>query len=270
MTPSFLQLMLLFLLYSFLGWCSEVVFAAATYGKFVNRGFLNGPVCPIYGYGILMVALLLRPLEHNLPLLFLGSAILTSAVEFLVGFLGEKILKVRLWDYRSNPFNLCGYVCLKFSLLWGLACVFILKLVHPAVADLMIKIPTGIGIVLVSVFYAVFLADILVTMIEALKLPKRICAIDELERRIRVASDRLGENLSGNTLNLKAKGERGREELDEKYHQEIEALRLRYGRLVGQKNYVHNRLIAAFPALRKGEHSTIIETIQNYERKKRE
>ena len=64
---TFLQLVQMFLLYSFLGWCSEVIFAAATYGKFINRGFLNGPVCPIYGYGILMVAILLEPISENMP-----------------------------------------------------------------------------------------------------------------------------------------------------------------------------------------------------------
>lgn len=171
---TFLQLVQMFLLYSFLGWCSEVIFAAATYGKFINRGFLNGPVCPIYGYGILMVAILLEPISENMPLLFLGSAVLTSAVEFLVGWGSEKLLHVRLWDYRRQPFNLGGYVCLKFSLLWGLACVFIIRLVHPAVYALVCKIPHVPGVILACVFSAIFVADLVVTMIEALKLPRRL------------------------------------------------------------------------------------------------
>lgn len=266
MTPTFLQLVLLFLLYAFLGWCVEVIFAASNYGKFVNRGFLNGPVCPIYGMGVLSVALVLRPVADNLLLLFLGSVILTSAIEFFIGFVSEKILGVRLWDYRDNPFNLCGYICLKFSLLWGLACVFILKLVHPAIVTLVSKIPTVLAVVLASALSAIFVADVIITMIQALKLPKRIQALSDLEQRIRATSDWIGENLSENTL--KAKGEK--ENREEKIRQELSALRAHYQKLLEQKNFVHNRLIAAFPALRQGEHSSIVEKIRLFRQEKKQ
>lgn len=79
------------LIYSFLGWCAEVAFAAVRHGRFVNRGFLNGPVCPIYGYGVLCVLLILEPVKSNLVLLFFGSMFFTSAIEFLVGFIMEQL-----------------------------------------------------------------------------------------------------------------------------------------------------------------------------------
>ena len=72
MDNTFAQLALFFFIYGFLGWCVEVAFAAVKESRFVNRGFLNGPICPIYGFGVVSVVLLLRPLAHSLPLLFLG------------------------------------------------------------------------------------------------------------------------------------------------------------------------------------------------------
>ena len=79
------QFLWIFFAYAFLGWCTEVCYAALVTGRFVNRGFLNGPVCPIYGFGVVIVLLFLEPLKHNLLLLFLGSVLLTSALEWLTG-----------------------------------------------------------------------------------------------------------------------------------------------------------------------------------------
>lgn len=91
----FLRLALLFFIYAFLGWCTEVAFAACKEGRFVNRGFLNGPVCPIYGFGVVGVALALRPVMDSLPLLFLGSVVITSLIEFVTGFVLEKVFHAK-------------------------------------------------------------------------------------------------------------------------------------------------------------------------------
>ena len=87
------QFLWLFLFYAFLGWCAEVAYAAVKTGTFVNRGMVNGPVCPIYGFGVLLVLLLLRPLVFHPPLLFLGAALLTTLLEFLCGWLLEKLFR---------------------------------------------------------------------------------------------------------------------------------------------------------------------------------
>jgi uncharacterized membrane protein len=89
----------IFLVYAFLGWCTEVVFQAAIRGKFINRGFLNGPVCPIYGFGVLAVIGCLTPLKDNLAVLFFGSVVLTTVLEFITGFVLEKFFCDKWWDY---------------------------------------------------------------------------------------------------------------------------------------------------------------------------
>ena len=134
-----------FFIYAFLGWCAEVVFAAAQKGTFVNRGFLNGPLYPIYGVGLVAVVALLAPVQDSLGLLYLGAVLLTSAIELVTGFLMEKLFHQRWWDYSTMPFNIGGYVCLLFSLIWGLACVLIVDVVHPLVAGFVAHIPTKLG-----------------------------------------------------------------------------------------------------------------------------
>ena len=131
---SFYEYLAFFVIYAFLGWCAEVIFNAVNTGHFVNRGFLNGPVCPIYGFGMVIVVLCLTPLQKNWLLLFLGSMVLTSALEWLTGYVLKKVFHTSWWDYSDQPFNIGGYICLRFSILWGLGCVMVMYLVHPMIS----------------------------------------------------------------------------------------------------------------------------------------
>ena len=145
-----------FFLYAFFGWCCEVCFAAAKDGVFVNRGFLNGPVCPIYGVGVTLVVLCLTPVRDNVLYLFIGSVLLTSALEWVTGFVLERVFHQKWWDYSDMPGNLNGYICPLFSLLWGLACLLVMRVFHPMIAKLVGWIPHTLGIVLLCVFGAPF------------------------------------------------------------------------------------------------------------------
>ena len=133
----------MFFVYAVLGWCAEVAFAAVNSGRFVNRGFLNGPWCPIYGFGVVIVVLVLTPVEENTAMLFAGAVVLTSALEWITGCVLEKAFHARWWDYSGLPFNIGGYVCLKFSLMWGLACVLVMRVLHPTVMFLIARARYG-------------------------------------------------------------------------------------------------------------------------------
>ena len=125
-----------FFIYGLLGWCTEVAFAAVKSGKFVNRGFLNGPICPVYGVGVGIVVFLLYDYRDRIVLLYVLSTILVTFIEWLTGYLMDKIFHHKWWDYSHMPLNIGGYVCLLFSLVWGVACVFIVKVIHPLIARL--------------------------------------------------------------------------------------------------------------------------------------
>ena len=133
---SLYHILAYFLIYSCIGWCLEVIYAAATTGQLVNRGFLNGPVCPIYGFGMIIVLFALTPLQHSILLLYIGGVILPSALELVGGWALYKIYHTRWWDYSDFPFNIGGYICLEFCLLWGVGTLVVMRIVHPVVADL--------------------------------------------------------------------------------------------------------------------------------------
>ena len=108
---SLYQILAFFLIYSCLGWCLEVIYAAVSTGQLVNRGFLNGPVCPIYGFGMIIVLFTLSPLADNLLLLYIGGVILPSVLELAGGWALYKLYHTRWWDYSDFPFNIGGYIC---------------------------------------------------------------------------------------------------------------------------------------------------------------
>lgn len=248
-----LQSVWVFLIYAFLGWCSEVVFAALNTGKFVNRGFCNGPICPIYGFGMLFVSLCLMPFRDNLPLLFILSLLLTSFIEFITGFVLEKFFNQKWWDYSKMPFNIKGYVCLKFSVLWGLACVFIIRLVHPFILKLIGILPRWLSLTGALFFGAVLLADFAITVINLLKLPRRLRAIEELEEILNGVSENIGTELSEKTNVLKERNENAKAA--------AENAKKRLEELYAGHNMVHRRIFKAFPNIQHGKHEKIIKTL---------
>lgn len=262
MPQNLYQAAWIFLIYAFLGWCSEVAFAAVNKGKFVNRGFLNGPVCPIYGFGMLIVVTALWGLKGNLILLFLGSAALTTALEFVTGFVLEKFFHDKWWDYSDMPFNIKGYICLKFTVLWGLAATFIVGAVHRFVYMLIVKMPTVPGIILLAVFAAAFITDFVITVTELAKMPKKLGALLEAERALRTISDKIGENISDTTIAAKEKGSEiaveNKPKIDE-LKAEYEKKKQEFSAAFEKRNFVHRRIVKAFPNLKNGRYSAVYE-----------
>lgn len=287
----------IYFIYAFLGWCTEVSYAATKTGKFVNRGFLNGPWCPIYGFGVVIVLLFLEPLKDNLLLLFLGSVVLTSALEWLTGFVLEKLFAQRWWDYSNEPFNLSGYICLRFSLAWGFACLFVVKLLHPTVLLLIRLIPHPVGLILLGILGVVMAIDLAATVSTIAKLNRRLALIDELAGRIRGASNDFGEDLAERVLDAAEKGADWREDLEElsdrlsqrreelsddldelkdDFQARLEARKAQNRRqlqewkdsiqaLMDKESFGQKRLLKAFPSLRSLDHKAAMERLRRHQ-----
>ena len=286
-----------FFIYAFLGWCTEVSYAATKTGKFVNRGFLNGPWCPIYGFGVVIVLAFLEPLKDNLFLLFLGSVVLTSALEWLTGFLLEKLFAQRWWDYSNEPFNLSGYICLRFSLAWGFACLFVVKLLHPTVLLFIRLIPHLVGLVLLGILLVVMAIDLAATVSAIAKLNRRLALIDELAGRIREASNDFGEDLAERVLDAAEKGADWREDLEElsdrlaqrreelsddldelkddfqarldarkaQNRQQLQEWKDSVQALMDKESFGQKRLLKAFPSLRSLQHRAAMERLRRHQ-----
>ena len=213
-----------FFVYAFLGWCTEVSFAALTSGRFVNRGFLNGPVCPIYGVGVVIVLFFLEPLRKNTVLLFVGSVLLTSLLEWLTGFVLEKIFHQRWWDYSNEPFNLGGYICLRFSIAWGLACLIVVDIIHPSILWLIHLVPHTLGLILLALFSAGMLVDLAATVRTIARINRQLTQLDELAGRIKALSNELGENLAERVIDAAERGNDLKEDFQENLEDVKDAL----------------------------------------------
>ena len=129
---TYYQICWYFLVYSFGGWVVEVIFHAVTLGKVINRGFLNGPVCPVYGFGVISVFAMINTLQSSGyqmsdGMIFIFGVILATVVELIAGWLLDVCFHARWWDYSDKPLNFHGYICLEFSLIWGLAIVLVVE-----------------------------------------------------------------------------------------------------------------------------------------------
>lgn len=207
---SLYHILAYFLIYSCVGWCLEVIYAAATTGQLVNRGFLNGPVCPIYGFGMIIVLFALTPLQHSILLLYIGGVILPSALELVGGWALYKLYHTRWWDYSDLPFNIGGYICLEFCLLWGVGTLVVMRIVHPVVADLVALIPPFVGVILMCFLYAVYAVDVVATAIAASALADTLDTMEQLGDSIHAVSDAMTQLLGTTTLNADQKLDEGR------------------------------------------------------------
>lgn len=133
---TFTTVVLEFFIYAMVGWIWETSLAAVKRHKFVDTGFLIGPITPIYGFGVLGVIYLLEPWRNQLGLLFIFATILVSLLEYVTGFLLEKLFHTKWWNYEKVPLNIQGRVALPVSLFWGVCCVLIIRFVQPEVVQL--------------------------------------------------------------------------------------------------------------------------------------
>lgn len=243
-----------FFVYGFLGWCTEVAYAAAKQGKFVNRGFLNGPICPVYGIGVGVVVQFLTPVENNLVLLYISSTILVTVIEGITGFLLEKIFHNKWWDYSEQPLNIGGYVCVLFSLIWGVFCVLIVKIIHPLIYKVLTMIPLVLGIVVMACLAVGLLADLYVTASGILKMNRRLEAMEKIAAELKELSDKVGENIYENVMEDM--------EFREEKKARIEELKAKYEEMAENRTKVGERLVKAFPKMQVGQHKEIFEELR--------
>lgn len=247
-----------FLIYAFLGWCTEVAFAACKQGRFVNRGFLFGPVCPMYGVGVVLVLWLLSPLQSQPLLQFALAALLTTAVEYATGLFLDKCFHQRWWDYSKMPLNLQGYVCLLFSLIWGAACLAIVRWLHPLISRLVSVIPPLVSSIVLPAFGALFLFDLATTLATLCRLNLRLHQIDEIGRLLRLPSDQLGQALASNALLMRGLSKKAKQQaLVNQVDLQNHLLDVR-----SLMEYEQKRLVKAFPNVRSIRHPALLDELK--------
>ena len=201
-----------FLVYAVIGWITEVIYQAISKGIVVNRGFLNGPICPIYGFGSLFVILLVKALglDHSsftsdLQVFLLGM-LLSTMLELVGGYALLKIFHARWWDYTSKPFNYHGYICLESSIIWGFGILIVVRRIQPFVEAVFGDLGTSIfGIILLLIAYITFISDFAVSVLITLGLNKKITRLDDMKKSMTEFSDSLSTRIGDDAISAKEK-----------------------------------------------------------------
>ena len=158
------QYIALFFIYSFAGWLMEVIRVSKKEKKFVDRGFLIGPYCPIYGYGVLLITILLRKYTDDIIVTFFMSLIICGILEYLTSYLMEKIFKARWWDYSDRKFNINGRICLENLIPFGIGGCIIVYIINPFLLGIIDFVPDIIMHILLTFLLISYITDLIVSL----------------------------------------------------------------------------------------------------------
>lgn len=236
MLAEFEKYFLWLMIYSVAGWVYESIICSLDHGKFINRGFLNGPYCPIYGFGALLVLKILGGIENPFFLFVLG-AILTCSLEYAVSYVLEKLFGARWWDYSDKKFNINGRVCLLGAVVFGGFSLVLVKVIHPYINALTDMLPATFAHVLTIALLALFTADNIITFVGITGFDKRLKEFSAfLEQKKYEASEKMSK----------------------------EAFTAAREAFVKKLNYQQKRIIKSFPRLKSVKYNAELSELKEH------
>lgn len=275
-----------FFLYCFFGWIYESGLVSLQKRTWVNRGFLNGPIIPIYGAGATVVYVLLSPIQNHPSWVFVGGMLIATVLEYITSYIMEKLFHAKWWDYSNYKYNIQGRICLMASLFWGFLSIFMTDVLQPVINGMIKRIPRQAGETAGAFICILFAADVTVTVIYTLKLDKKFADMSKIREEI-------SEYLEGTRLyetkeefmewldersffsipdNLREQFEIKKEQLGHSIkavnRDELEAgikgFLARYQKSAELKSIVQKRLIKAFPTMKttRGQSGGILDDLR--------
>lgn len=185
------EILLYFFSYCFMGWVFESIYVSIMERKLTNRGFLRGPMIPIYGFGAMMIVFATTPFRGNYVAEYIAGLIAATVFELVVGQMMEAIFKVRYWDYSHKPFQYKGYICLESSICWGFLSVIAAEVLQVRLEQLVALVPSITAMVLAIVLLVLFCTDTVVSVREAWGVRAIVIAMEKMRAEL----DRLQEEL---------------------------------------------------------------------------
>lgn len=188
---TFIQWLLFFFIYCFLGWVWESCYVSIKKREWINRGFLHGPMLPIYGSGAIIVLICTIGVRDQIVLTFLFGMTGATILEYVTGVCMERLFRVRYWDYSHMPLNLKGYICLPVSLGWGAFSVLLVRVIHVPIENLVLQIPERIAEVVSVVCSSAFAVDFTLSFSEAMDLRDMLIRLSDSNEKIQRLQKRL-------------------------------------------------------------------------------
>ena len=235
----FIESYCMFFIYSFLGWNLEVIYYGVTEERFINRGFLSGPICPVYGLAFYAAVWIFAPLANNFFVIFFGMATACTVVELIAGEILYHTFHMRWWDSSDYKFNYKGYICLRFYIYWGIAASFGIYVLHPAVLTLVNHMALPLKAFLLVVFTLLMVTDTIVTIATIIGFQKKVKAFTMLSSGMKIVSDKIGSGVYGTVDTIVTVSEPTKKHYDE------------YRKLIAENRRVEKEMIAAHRAAEK-------------------
>lgn len=245
---------LLFLTYSFLGWVCEVIYCSVPTKKFVNRGFLIGPYCPIYGFGALAVINILTPFSKNPIIVYFLAVIITSLLEYVTGYLLERVYHLKWWDYSNYKLNIHGRVVLHNSLIFGVLSLIAIYFLNPILLNMINKLPVSMLYTSSLILLAIFLTDSIISTLNVLKLNTNLSKLHKIADEIK---EKMSEKLFIKSKSIQSEEERSQIKI---LTNKIDELNQKFNDITKQNKEFVKRVFAAFPNITSKLHK---ETLIN-------
>ena len=261
------KIFLLFIIYSFLGWLMETVACFLSTKKFTNRGFLLGPCCPIYGFGVLLIVILLHKYQKDPLILFIMAIIICSLLEYITSWLMEIIFKNRWWDYSNRKFNINGRVCLIGAVVFGTLSLILIKLVHPLVLKMIGMMNDTLFHTIVIALAVIFITDNVITIAGFCHFDKKIKKFadefkiqkEKLSENIKVKTEDITEDIKVKAENIKAKTEN----IKNKTNIQVPSVFSDIQENLAKKfNFQEKRMLKAFPKFKSINYNEVLEDLK--------
>ena len=191
----FFDYVLTFFTLSFIGWVVESAYCSLAKGKFVNRGFLTGPLCPIYGTGAVVFMVLLTPFSERWYLVLLIGMVLADTVEYITSVLMEKLFHARWWDYSDKFLNINGRICLRHTCYWGIASLVYIYLFQPIYLKIYLQIPQRVRYIILGVIFFLFIIDLINAVKNAIDIRKFMNKLHAFSDSVAAMRDEFKERL---------------------------------------------------------------------------
>lgn len=253
---------ILLIIYSFLGWLCESLYVSFAQRKAINSGFMNGPLCPIYGFGAMLVILLLKPFTNYPLLIFILGVLLTSTLEYFTSWLMEVLFHARWWDYSQFRINLNGRICLFNSILFGFMALFVVYYLNPYVMETVNLIPDASKLFIAFTLTLAFLIDFISSLAELKSFDRDIQKFEDAVKDIKLQLKEL--TLDYSQLELRDQFNNFMDLKDERITALKQHLNARYEKIANTQEDFHSRLKNAFPQMKITLKKNSLNTISNY------
>ena len=233
-TYNLFQWILLFYIYCFLGWCVESTIVSTRERRFINRGFLKGPMLPIYGTGTILILFVSLPLKEYPILVYIAGLISTTILEYFTGWLMETIFKIKYWDYTDDKFNYKGRICLVSSLFWGVLTLFAVYVIHNPISNFVTNL-SDITTITISVIASIlFVSDVIYSAYNVLDLNKILGFMTGIKKEMENLSSQIKEKAPSTDLSA--------------IKEKLSSLKLEYDKYASKVNFFHKQIIKSYPS----------------------